>query len=184
MPIEPKFALTARIATDLMRIEGAGQSVVHLPTTAAVLSTLREPEFLTQRRKGRHVPARQLPNRDPTKFGRCVAGFAPLRETFPAGPSGFLPRHSLRLRVKFFPGFKTGVLEPRSTRMNTDGLGAASGVPRPAFGAPNRMRPFQRAYCCTINLRGVGHPGEIPVSGLSHATPQRPPRSRTIVAQP
>jgi Fic family protein len=42
MPFEPKFTLTARIATDLMRIEGAKQAVVHLPITAAVLSTLRE----------------------------------------------------------------------------------------------------------------------------------------------
>jgi len=42
MPFEPKFTLTARIATDLMRIEGAKQAVVHLPITAAVLSNLRE----------------------------------------------------------------------------------------------------------------------------------------------
>lgn len=42
MPFEPKFNLTARIATDLMRIEGAKQAVVHLPITASVLTTLRE----------------------------------------------------------------------------------------------------------------------------------------------
>jgi len=45
MPIEPKFTLTARIATDLMRIERAKQAVVHQPITAAALSALREPEF-------------------------------------------------------------------------------------------------------------------------------------------
>ncbi len=42
MPFEPKFSFTARIATDLMRIEGARQAVVHLPITASVLATLRE----------------------------------------------------------------------------------------------------------------------------------------------
>lgn len=42
MPLEPKFTITAQIATDLMRIEGAKQAVVHLPITASVLSTLRE----------------------------------------------------------------------------------------------------------------------------------------------
>ncbi len=42
MPFEPKFTLTARIATDLMRIEGAKQAVVHLPITAAVVSNLWE----------------------------------------------------------------------------------------------------------------------------------------------
>ncbi|MBL9173340.1 MAG: Fic family protein [Verrucomicrobiales bacterium] len=42
MPFEPKFSLTAPIATDLMRIEGARQAVVHLPITASVLTTLRE----------------------------------------------------------------------------------------------------------------------------------------------
>lgn len=42
MPFEPKFRFTARIASDLMRIEGAKQAVVHLPITAAVLASLRE----------------------------------------------------------------------------------------------------------------------------------------------
>ncbi len=42
MPFEPKFSLTAQIATDLMRIEAAKQAVVHLPITASVLTTLRE----------------------------------------------------------------------------------------------------------------------------------------------
>lgn len=42
MPFKPKFSLTARIATDLMRIEGAKEAVVHLPITAAVLTNLRE----------------------------------------------------------------------------------------------------------------------------------------------
>lgn len=42
MPFEPKFSFTARIAADLMRIEGAKQAVAHLPITASVLTTLRE----------------------------------------------------------------------------------------------------------------------------------------------
>jgi len=42
MSFAPKFTITARIATDLMRIEGAKQAVVHLPITALVLTTLRE----------------------------------------------------------------------------------------------------------------------------------------------
>ncbi len=42
MPFEPKFTITPRMASDLMRIEGAKEAVVHLPITASVLTTLRE----------------------------------------------------------------------------------------------------------------------------------------------
>lgn len=42
MPFAPQFAFTARLASDLMRIEGARQAIVHLPITASVLATLRE----------------------------------------------------------------------------------------------------------------------------------------------
>jgi Fic family protein len=42
MPFNPKYSITANIATSLMRIEGAKQAVQDLPITAAVLATLRE----------------------------------------------------------------------------------------------------------------------------------------------
>lgn len=42
MPFEPKFVITPKIATSLMRIEAARQSVQDLPITPAVLATLRE----------------------------------------------------------------------------------------------------------------------------------------------
>lgn len=42
MPFNPKFSITAKIATSLMRIEGAKQAVQDLPITTAVLATLRE----------------------------------------------------------------------------------------------------------------------------------------------
>jgi Fic family protein len=42
MLFEPKFTITARIATALMRIEGATQAIEHLPITPSVLATLRQ----------------------------------------------------------------------------------------------------------------------------------------------
>jgi Fic family protein len=42
MPFEPKFSITPKVATSLMRIEAARQAVHHLPVTASVLATLRE----------------------------------------------------------------------------------------------------------------------------------------------
>jgi Fic family protein len=39
---EPKFSITARVATSLMRIEAARQAVHDLPITPSVLATLRE----------------------------------------------------------------------------------------------------------------------------------------------
>lgn len=42
MPFEPKFSITSKVATTLMRIEAARQAVQDLPITPAVLATLRE----------------------------------------------------------------------------------------------------------------------------------------------
>ena len=42
MPFTPKFAITAGIATALMRIEAAKQAVSMLPITPAVIASLRE----------------------------------------------------------------------------------------------------------------------------------------------
>lgn len=42
MPFAPNFTITAKIAQSLMRIEGAKQSIQHLPITPSVLATLRE----------------------------------------------------------------------------------------------------------------------------------------------
>jgi Fic family protein len=42
VPFEPKFTITAKVATALMRIEGAKQTVQHLPITPSVLATLRQ----------------------------------------------------------------------------------------------------------------------------------------------
>lgn len=42
MPFAPQFTITPAIASALMRIEGAKQSVGHLPITPSVLATLRE----------------------------------------------------------------------------------------------------------------------------------------------
>jgi Fic family protein len=42
MPFDPKFIITPRVASALMRIEAAKQAVQHLPITPAVLATLRE----------------------------------------------------------------------------------------------------------------------------------------------
>jgi Fic family protein len=42
MPFEPKFTITPRIASSLMRIEAAKQAVQHLPITPSVLASLRE----------------------------------------------------------------------------------------------------------------------------------------------
>jgi len=41
-PFEPKFSITSKAASALMRVEGAKQAVQHLPVTPAVLATLRE----------------------------------------------------------------------------------------------------------------------------------------------
>lgn len=42
MSFEPKFSITPKVATNLMRIEAARQAVQDLPITPAVLATLRE----------------------------------------------------------------------------------------------------------------------------------------------
>ena len=42
MAFEPKFTITPRIASSLMRIEAAKQAVEHLPITPSVLASLRE----------------------------------------------------------------------------------------------------------------------------------------------
>jgi Fic family protein len=42
MPFEPKFSITPKVATSLMRIEAARQAVKDLPITPSVLATLRE----------------------------------------------------------------------------------------------------------------------------------------------
>lgn len=42
MPFEPKFSITPKIATSLMRIEVARQAIADLPITPSVLATLRE----------------------------------------------------------------------------------------------------------------------------------------------
>lgn len=42
MPFDPKFSITPKIATSLMRIEAARQAVQDLPITPSVLATLRE----------------------------------------------------------------------------------------------------------------------------------------------
>jgi Fic family protein len=42
MPFDPKFTITTKVASALMRIEAAKQAVQHLPITAAVLASLRE----------------------------------------------------------------------------------------------------------------------------------------------
>ncbi len=42
MRFEPKFSITPRVATSLMRIEAARQAVQDLPITPSVLATLRE----------------------------------------------------------------------------------------------------------------------------------------------
>ncbi|HEY4359706.1 MAG TPA: Fic family protein [Bryobacteraceae bacterium] len=42
MPFEPRFSITPRVATSLMRIEAARQAVQDLPITPGVLASLRE----------------------------------------------------------------------------------------------------------------------------------------------
>ncbi len=42
MPFQPTFTITAKVAQALMRIEGAKQSLQHLPITPQLLATLRE----------------------------------------------------------------------------------------------------------------------------------------------
>ena len=42
MPFKPKFTITPRIATRLMRIEAARQAIQHLPITPSVLASLHE----------------------------------------------------------------------------------------------------------------------------------------------
>jgi Fic family protein len=42
MPFEPKFSITPKVATSLMRVEAARQAVQTLPITPSVLATLRE----------------------------------------------------------------------------------------------------------------------------------------------
>ena len=42
MPFDPKFFITSKVATSLMRIEAARQAVQDLPITPSVLATLRE----------------------------------------------------------------------------------------------------------------------------------------------
>src|SRR6202795_5271734 len=42
MPFDPKFTITSRVASALMRIEGAKEAISHLPITPSVLVTLRQ----------------------------------------------------------------------------------------------------------------------------------------------
>lgn len=42
MPFAPQFTITPATAQALMQIEGARQSLEHLPITPSVLATLRE----------------------------------------------------------------------------------------------------------------------------------------------
>ncbi len=42
MPFEPKYSITSKVATALMRIEAARQAVQDLPITPSALATLRE----------------------------------------------------------------------------------------------------------------------------------------------
>ena len=42
MHFEPKFVITAKVATNLMRIEASRQAIQDLPITPSVLATLRE----------------------------------------------------------------------------------------------------------------------------------------------
>src|SRR6202795_2308147 len=42
MPFDPKFTITSRVASALMRIEGAKEAISHLPITPSVLETLRQ----------------------------------------------------------------------------------------------------------------------------------------------
>jgi Fic family protein len=42
VPFEPKFSITPKLATDLMRIEAARQAMADLPVTPSVLANLRE----------------------------------------------------------------------------------------------------------------------------------------------
>jgi len=42
MPFQPKFTITARAASALMRIEGVKQAINHLPITPSILASLRE----------------------------------------------------------------------------------------------------------------------------------------------
>ena len=71
------------------------------------------PDSLTQRRKGRNVPGRQSPNRGPTKSVRCVAGFAPLRETLLPIPP--IPGQESVLTIETrHPGFEPHQPMPRS----------------------------------------------------------------------
>src|ERR1041385_7029421 len=42
MRFEPKFSITPKVATDLMRIEAARQAIHNLPITPSVLAALRE----------------------------------------------------------------------------------------------------------------------------------------------
>ena len=42
MPFTPKFTITAKVASNLMRIEAARSAIQHLPITPSVLSSLRE----------------------------------------------------------------------------------------------------------------------------------------------
>ena len=42
MRFEPKYLITAKVATSLMRIEASRQAIHDLPITPSVLATLRE----------------------------------------------------------------------------------------------------------------------------------------------
>jgi hypothetical protein len=41
MPVDPKYSITSKVASSLMRIEAARRAVQDLPITPSVLGTLR-----------------------------------------------------------------------------------------------------------------------------------------------
>jgi hypothetical protein len=55
MPFEPQFTITPKTAQALMHIEGARQSIHHLPITPSVLATLRAAYDWTSQRTTRNL---------------------------------------------------------------------------------------------------------------------------------
>ena len=125
MPFAPRFTITARVAQALMRIEGAKESIQHLPITPSVLASLRETarlysthystmiegNRLTQEQvievveRHEHFPGRERDERE------VLGYFAALEhvENLAAGGAAITEPHIQRLHALVMAGGRTRV---------------------------------------------------------------------------
>src|SRR5205085_10835320 len=90
MAFEPKFSITSKIASALMRIEAAKQAVQTLPITPSVLATLRETARLYSTHYSTMIEGNRLTQEQVTKVIEKHQHF-PARERDDKEELGYYP---------------------------------------------------------------------------------------------